>query len=374
MKRMLCNGGAALLLLVSVAGLLGPGGDEDGEKKPAEPIPVHARAPHSVVLTVDRPDKQLAWVKDIERKAAAEPGRFKQDGEHWTDAKGEYAWDKDNECYWQTISAETLTNGRQDFVQFCASCHGMEGDGYGHSAQALRPPPRDFRTATFKFTKVYGDLPNDDALIALLRHGLDGTPMFPWAVAKEEARIRDILAYIKSLAPPETGWHDGTLAIGDVVYTPADPWKGKEQDAITAGEKAYHAKQCWACHPAYVTAGKLNELRGTEADTKYDDTLHWSKLKTGSSYEVLGYKVAIQAPDFTWNTLRYSRDVSEVFQTIAAGIPGAGMPTWGHKNESDKGAVPDDQIWAIAHYVRHLVDSYKDKPERAAFMAGVRGS
>jgi len=69
MKRMLCNGGAALLLLVSVAGLLGPGGDEEGEKKPVEPLPPHARAPHGVVLTVDKPDKQLAWVKDIDREA-----------------------------------------------------------------------------------------------------------------------------------------------------------------------------------------------------------------------------------------------------------------------------------------------------------------
>jgi mono/diheme cytochrome c family protein len=371
MKRMLCNGGAALLLLVSVAGLLGPGGDEEGEKKPVEPLPPHARAPHGVVLTVDKPDKQLAWIKDIERKAAAEPGRFSKSGEQWVDSKGEYAWDKDNECYWQTVSAETLTNGRQDFVQFCASCHGMDGDGYGRSAQALRPPPRDFRQSNFKFTKVLGDLPNDDALIALLKHGLDGTPMFPWAVAKEEARIRDILAYIKSIAPAEKAWHDGTSVIGDVVYTPPDPWAGKEKEAVAAGEKSYHIRQCWSCHPAYVTAKQLNDLLGQPADTQRDGTLNWSKKKEGG-FEVQGYVVSVMPPDFTWNTLRYSSNVTELFQTIAAGVKPT-MPTWGHKDAKDKGAVPDDEIWAIAHYVRHLVDTYKDKPERAAFIAGVRG-
>jgi mono/diheme cytochrome c family protein len=43
------------------------------------------------------------------------------------------------------------------------------------------------------------------------------------------------------------------------------------------------------------------------------------------------------------------------------------MPTW-------KGAMPDEELWAIAHYVRSLVEVYKDKPARAAFMAGLRAS
>jgi mono/diheme cytochrome c family protein len=377
MTRLLCNGGAALVLLVSIAGLLGPSDEGHGEKKaaPGDALPAHSRAPIGVKLTVDQPDKQVAWIKDIERKAAAEPGRFSKSEDHWVDSRGEYEWDEENECYWQNVSAETLTRGRQEYVQFCASCHGFDGDGLGRSGQSLRPPPRDFRQATFKFTKVYGDLPNDEALIKLLAHGLDGTPMLPWSVATEPGgeRVRDILAYIKSLAPAETGWHDGTLVIGDVVHTPPDPWAGKEKDAIKSGEKAYHQRQCWTCHPSYLGEKALNEARGSEAGTTYDATLTWSKLKTGSSYEVNGYKVAILAPDFTWNTLRYSSNATETFQTIAAGIPGAGMPTWGHRDEKDKGAVPDEEIWAIAHYVRHLVDTYKDKPrERAAFMAGVR--
>lgn len=374
MTRLLCNGGAALVLLVSFAGLLAPGGeDEHGQKAaPADPLVPHSRAPHGVKLTVDQPDKQVAWIKDIERKAAAEPGRFSKSGEHWVDSRGQYAWDDENECYWETVSAERLTRGRQDYVQFCASCHGLDGDGYGRSAQGLRPPPRDFRQSTFKFTKVLGDLPNDDALIALLQHGLDGTPMFPWAVAKEPGgeRVRDILAYIKSLAPPDTAWHDGTLVIGDIVYTPPDPYAGKEKEGIAAGEKAYHVRQCWSCHPAYVPAKTLNEMRGK--DEAYDDQLHWSKLKKDSSFQVLGYKVAIMPPDFTWNTLRYSGNVTEVFQTIAAGVPPT-MPTWGRKDEHGQGSVGEDEMWAIAHYVRHLVDTYKDKPrERAAFMAGAR--
>ncbi len=380
MTRLLLNSGAALALLAAVAGLAAPfdEGAQDEHAAPARAGGPHERAPIRVPLEVAEADRLLAWVADIERRAAAEPGRFSRQGDVWVDARGEFTWDDDDEVYWQAVPADVLTRGRQDFVQFCSSCHGLQGDGYGRSAQGLRPPPRSFLQSTFKFTKVPGDfLPNDDALVALVQHGLDGTPMLPWDISEE--RLREIIQYIKSVSPPDEGWHDSTNEIGDVIFTPTDPvedaqhaWFGKPQEAVAAGRKAYHVRQCWSCHPAYVPVAELNELRGVEATTAYDDQLTYSKLKKDSSFEVLGYRVAVPAPDFTWHTLRYSRDPRETFQTIAAGIAGAGMPTWGLVG--GRRAVEDEEIWAIAHYVRSLVDAYHGRTaERAAFMAGVRG-
>jgi cytochrome c553 len=378
MTRLLLNSGAALALLATLAGLVVPASDEHAAPKPAGGP--HARAPVGAVLEVTQPDTQLAWVKDIERLAGDNPGRFSKNGDTWVDSRGEFTWDDDNEVYWRTVGADVLTRGRQDFVQFCASCHGLEGDGYGRSAQGLRPPPRSFQQSTFKFTKVPGEfLPNDDALLGLVKHGLDGTPMLPWAISDE--RLRDILFYVKSLSPEEEGWHDGTNVIGAVVFTPQDPlenpqdpWFGKKDEIIAEGRKAYAARQCWSCHPAYATAAQMNEMRG-DPSGEYPADVTYSKLKRDSSFEVLGYKVAILAPDFTWHTLRYGKTPQEVFQTIAAGIGGAGMPTWGRPTaDSPRGAVEEREIWAIAHYVRSLVDDYKDKPaKRAAFMSEVRG-
>jgi len=324
-----------------------------------------ARAPHDVPLVITAPANVVSPGEAfVDALAAKQPNRFRMDGEHWVDSAGEFTWDDDEEIYWQTIPADVLTRGRQDFVQFCASCHGLEGDGYGRSAQHLRPPPRSFKQSTFKFTKVPSDkLPNDDALVTLVRHGLGGTPMYPWAVSEE--RLHDIVQYIKSLSPEETGWRDAANEIGAVVETGADPWAGKEAQGVAAGEIAYHKNGCYGCHPAYVTPAKLNEIRGVDKNTKYGADLSYPKLKKDSSYDVLGYKVAILSPDFTWQTMRYSGTPMEAFQTIAAGIGGAGMPTW-------KGAMPDEDLWAIAHYVRHLTDTYKDKPARAAFMAALR--
>ncbi|HTE05374.1 MAG TPA: cytochrome c [Planctomycetota bacterium] len=339
-------------------------GGEEPAHGAAAPAGPHARAPLHVPLRITEPARVVSPGEEyVDSLAGKQPGRFRKDGEHWVDNTGEFAWDEDEEIYWQTISADQLTRGRQDFVQFCSSCHGLEGDGYGRSAQHLRPPPRSFQQSTFKFTKVPSDkLPNDDAIITLVRHGLDGTPMYKWAVSEE--RLHDIVQYIKSLSPEGSGWRDPTNEIGAVVETAPDPWTD-ESAAIAAGEAAYHRNQCYGCHPAYVTAPRLNEIRGVDPTTAYGADLTYPKLKKDSSYEVLGYKVAILPPDFTWQTMRYSADARETYQTIASGIGGAGMPTW-------KGAMPDKDLWAIAHYVRHLTDTWKDKPGRAAFMAGLR--
>jgi mono/diheme cytochrome c family protein len=371
---------AALLLAAGItsppaAGQDGASEHGHGTGTPAAPAPTspHARAPHNVSLEITEPARVIAPGEDfVNGLAAADGTRFRKDGEHWVDSRGEYVWDDEEEIYWQVLPADLLTRGRQDFVQFCASCHGLEGDGYGRSAQHLRPPPRSFQQSTFKFTKVpSGKLPNDEALVKLVRHGLDGTPMLPWDVSEE--RLHEIVQYIKTLSPEDTGWRDPTNEIGVVVYTPPDPWIGKEAEGIAAGEKAYHARKCWSCHPSYVTPTALNAVLSVDAATTYAPDLTYPKRKD-SSYTVLGQPLTIVAPDFTWQPLRYGRDTTEVFQSIAAGIGGVAMPTWGRESAEEQGAVGEDEIWAIAHYVRSLVDRYKDQPARAAFIAELRGT
>lgn len=347
-------------------------GGHSAHKSPPTPSAEdpHFRAPRNVMLEITEPVTVVSPGEDfVAGLAAADPTRFKQVDEHWVDARGEYVWDDDEEIYWQVLPTDVLTRGRQDFVQFCSSCHGLDGDGYGRSAQHLRPPPRSFHQSTFKFTKVPSEfLPNDESLVKLVKHGLDGTPMLPWAVSDE--RLHDIVQYIKTLSPEGTGWRDATNEIGQVIATTPDPWIGKEQEAIEAGRVSYHKNQCFSCHPAYATPAQINSMRGVPATTTYGADLTYSKLKTDSSFSVLGYRVAIPAPDFTWATIRYGRDTTEVFQTIAAGIGGAGMPTWGLVNGNR--SVSDEEIWALSHYVRHLIDTYKDQPGRDAFMAGLR--
>ena len=338
--------------------------------------PRHFRAPHNINLFVTEPDRVRAPASDEwwEQQNEKHPGRFTfdedlHDGEGgWVDSEGVYekvyVEEEEEGFYWRNLSAEELTLGRQDYVQFCASCHGFEGDGYGRSAQHLRPGPRNFQNAMFKFTKVTKALPTDEALADLIRRGLDGTPMLPWKLSEQQ--LDGIIQYIKTLSEPETGWRDLFIEIGDVVESGDDPWIGREDEAIARGEVVYHKDaSCYACHPGYTTPARLAELREEDPSTGYREDLSYPALKE-SSYTVLDQPVKILPPDFTWHTVRSGITPKELFETIAAGIKGTAMPQW-------KGALPDEDIWATAYYVNHLITEYLGKPDkRTAFMNALR--
>ena len=352
--------------------------EEHGEHAPhatAPEVPPHTRAPHNIQLNVLEDDWLLAPGEEwFEQQAELEPGRYSfdeslRDGDGaWVDAQGvfelRYNEDEDDFAYWQLVTADQLTRGRQDFVQFCASCHGFEGDGYGRSGQFLRPSPRSFQQSNFKFTKVIKDLPSDEALIRLIRRGLEGTPMYAWDLSDEQ--LTDIVQYIKSLSPEDQGWRDLYLEIGGIVESGADTWQGRRAEAIAKGEEVYHGKaNCHLCHPGYVDYDRMREIRGDAEGTEYREMLSYPALKE-SDYEVQGQPQKILPPDFTWHQVRSGTTLQDLFETIASGIKGTAMPQW-------KDALTDEEIWALAYYVKDLIETHQtDSLGRAAFMASLR--
>ncbi len=249
------------------------------------------------------------------------------------------------------ISARRLNNGAEKFVTYCAACHGVKGDGKGPAGVALRPPPRDFTQGEFKFAAVAsGQLPNDDDLMRIVEGGLHGTAMLAWRDVGT-ADLSDIIQYIKTLSPR---WQDKMP--GDPIVPSPDPWgEARKADAITRGMKVYHGlAQCLSCHPAYETKDAINavslELSHREATLRPDP--YHSVLKDSD------YRVKLMPPDFTRDTLRSGDSLKDIYRTIASGIGGTAMPTW-------KGALPEEDIWAMAYYVRSLVD-LKGTPEADA--------
>ncbi len=55
--------------------------------------------------------------------------------------------------------------GEQLYVQFCAECHGIEGDGNGPSAQNMSPPPANLLQA------MQGKIISDEYLMWTIREG-----------------------------------------------------------------------------------------------------------------------------------------------------------------------------------------------------------
>jgi mono/diheme cytochrome c family protein len=271
-----------------------------------------------------------------------------------------------------TASAKTLEDGHDAYMLYCYACHGINGDGKGPSSYGLRPPPRDFTKGIFKFARMTSsdDLPTDQDLRRIIRGGLEGTAMLDWDVP--EVELDKIIQYIKTFAPQK--WEKKKKS-GEPVKTidpfvpPPDPWIGKEAAAEQKGKELYHLKaECVNCHPAYDTKEAIYKL-SVEANKRDPEMF---KPITGFREDPYGsvakdsseYGVRLLPPDFTFHHVRSVRlgankqtQLDDLFRVLAYGVYPI-MPAW-------RGALPDEDIWAIVHYVRSLM-ALRFKPEARA--------
>lgn len=242
----------------------------------------------------------------------------------------------------RVVTPAALEHGRAVYTQFCRPCHGDAGDGKGSAAAGLMPPPRDLRLGVYKFAAVAaGQLPRDADLARTIRQGLHGTAMQAWQVP--EAELDDLIQYVKSFSPR---WRTETP--GDEIAASPDPWVGREVDARSRGARVYHGlAQCAvACHPAYVTRAEI------AAFTKELTTIELREIRADVYQPVpkdSDYGVKILPPDFTFDPLRGGETLPDIYRAIASGIGGTAMPTW-------KNVLPEPDLWALAHYVRALVE------------------
>jgi mono/diheme cytochrome c family protein len=97
-----------------------------------------------------------------------------------------------------------VARGAAHYQTLCASCHGPRGAGDGPAGQALDPKP-----AHHDDGKYMNALSNEH-LFKVIKEGgasVGKSPlMAPWGGALNDAQIRDVVAYVRSLAdPPYTG-------------------------------------------------------------------------------------------------------------------------------------------------------------------------
>lgn len=95
-------------------------------------------------------------------------------------------------------TAGNLAQGKQLYQQFCASCHGEMGKGDGPAAAVLTPKPKDLTDKGYMGTK------SDEQLFKVVKEGgVAGglSPLMPpWATSLTDDQIRDVIAYLRSLA------------------------------------------------------------------------------------------------------------------------------------------------------------------------------
>jgi cytochrome c oxidase cbb3-type subunit III len=88
--------------------------------------------------------------------------------------------------------------GQGDYATYCAPCHGSRGGGDGPLAQMLVPRPARHSDAAFM------NALSDEYLFRLLKEGgpaLGKSPLMgAWGKNLSEQRIRDLVAFLRTLA------------------------------------------------------------------------------------------------------------------------------------------------------------------------------
>ena len=107
------------------------------------------------------------------------------------------------------VSADVLNNGAMLYGRYCASCHGVEGDGKGPAASDLSQPPRDFQQANYRYASPDPErLPTQAELMNIIQRGVPAKGMPPWKGLREED-LSALAFYIKTFSPR---WRDGASA------------------------------------------------------------------------------------------------------------------------------------------------------------------
>lgn len=93
----------------------------------------------------------------------------------------------------EAASGSMEHDGRGLYRQYCATCHGITGNGRGPVAAFSTPYPRDYRMGLFKFKSTpRGRKPTRDDLLYSIEHGIAGTPMKPLQeLAGQDVKITD---------------------------------------------------------------------------------------------------------------------------------------------------------------------------------------
>ncbi len=241
---------------------------------------------------------------------------------------------------------ELVAKGKEIYFERCSFCHGITGAGDGPAGEFVNPRPRNFQTNVFKFRSTEsGALPLDEDLFETISKGVQGTAMqsfdsdFQKTGLSEEERWA-VIYYIQTFSfdPDFSLWmldeeyanssdpddnaeyrYNKTVKIGDPPpFSEAIVEKGKE---------VYDKAKCFQCH------GKRGYGNGESAKGMVDD-----------------WKFPIYPRDLSkgWK-YKGGTSVKEIFFRFTTGLNGTPMPSF-------SASVPEDERWALAHYVKTLID------------------
>ncbi|MEE8387776.1 MAG: c-type cytochrome [Acidiferrobacterales bacterium] len=210
---------------------------------------------------------------------------------------------------------------RRNYGKYCASCHGAKGEGDGPAEEFMVPRPRNFTWGLYKFRSTpSGDSPTDEDLIRSIRHGIPGTAMPGWD-RFTDAELKALVDYIKAFSEEGFEYPGEAIKIGKAPQ--ASP------ELIERGKKVYQDTKCWECH------GQVGRGDGKKArEPKFKDD--W------------GHRIFARNLTHPWEYRSGAgAAVEDIYRSIATGLDGTPMASF-------QDSLSDEDLWALAHYVRFL--------------------
>jgi len=207
--------------------------------------------------------------------------------------------------------------GHLAYNRYCISCHGVEGDGRGPTAEYVDPRPRILTSGVFKFrSTASGELPTAADLLRTITTGLHNTYMPTWRAITERER-GDLVQFVKTLSP-----RFAAEPQGKPIAIPARP--AFTPQFVAKGKDLWGKMQCAACH------GATGKGDGESAPTLKDD---W------------GYPITPK--DFTRGPLKSGDAPEDLFRTFQTGLNGSPMPSFAE-------SISPEDSWALVAYVQSL--------------------
>jgi cytochrome c oxidase cbb3-type subunit I/II len=213
--------------------------------------------------------------------------------------------------------AAAAGRGKKAFDRYCISCHGVQGDGRGPTADWVDPRPRVLTSGIFKFRSTpSGSLPTDADILRTITNGLHTTFMPRWAPLTRIERS-DLVQYVKSLSPRFKEEEQG-----QPIAIPAAP--SMTPQLAQQGKQVWDKMQCAACH------GDTGQGNGASAAGLRDD---WG--------------FPIQPRDFTRGPLKVGDTPEDLYRAFMTGLNGTPMPSFAD-------SISAQDAWALVAYVRSL--------------------
>lgn len=130
-----------------------------------------------------------------------------------------------------------LERGGQTYLSNCSGCHGPNGDGVA---------------GVSLFSGQFGKATTDEDLVAIIKHGIAGTPMPPFNF--QDAQAGQIVAYLRS--------QPATAATSMLAGLRGDPVNGK---LLFEGRGAFEGgSECLNCHRVQTPSGKIGGFLGPD--------------------------------------------------------------------------------------------------------------